>query len=135
MYYGLMQTYGRRQESDVWSESNPTGKYPQPSTLSGVTNYNAYQNYTKGSMGIIRNISLQYTLPESALRKLTLSNAQIYVQVINPFIFGGELVNAGINPDDPTGWNTKTSDTNFIGGQTNNTAITRNYVVGLRFGF
>ncbi len=29
----------------------------------------------------------------------------------------------------------KTNDTNFIGGQTNNTILTRSYVIGLRLGF
>lgn len=51
--------------------------------------------------------------------------------------FGGELVKAGINPDDTTGWNTtaNNNDTGFIGGQTNNTILTRSYVIGLRIGF
>ena len=34
-----------------------------------------------------------------------------------------------------TGWSEKTNDTNFIGGQTNNTILTRSYVIGLRLGF
>jgi len=44
-------------------------------------------------------------------------------------------VKSGINPDDTTGWSEKTNDTNFIGGQTNNTILTRSYVIGLRLGF
>ena len=36
---------------------------------------------------------------------------------------------------DMTGWSEKTNDTNFIGGQTNNTILTRSYVIGLRLGF
>ena len=61
---------------------------------------------------------------------------KIYGQVLNPFIFGGELVKSGINPDDTTGWSgKKQNDTNFIGGQTNNTILTRSYVIGLRLGF
>jgi len=69
------------------------------------------------------------------LKKLNMSSAQIYCQVTNPFLFGGELVNAGINPDDTTGWSTRTNATTYAGGQTNNTAIIRSYVLGLRFGF
>lgn len=45
--------------------------------------------------------------------------------------FGGELVKAGINPDDLTGWDAG----NHIGGQTNNTCITRSLVLGVRLGF
>ena len=57
--------------------------------------------------------------------------AQVYAQVLNPFLFGGELVKAGINPDDLTGWDAG----NHIGGQTNNTCITRSLVLGVRLGF
>ena len=59
------------------------------------------------------------------------SSAQVYAQVLNPFLFGGELVKAGINPDDLTGWDAG----NHIGGQTNNTCITRSLVLGVRMGF
>lgn len=133
LYYGLMQTYGRRVEKDVWSETNTTGKFPQPTTKTN-TNYNGFLGYTRGDMVIVRNIALSYTLPSLYLAKLNLSSAQAYVQVLNPFIFGGELVKKGINPDDTTGWNTRSNATNYIGGQTNNTAITRSFVFGLRFG-
>ena len=62
MYYGLLQTYGRRVEKDVWSTENPNGKFPQPRS-GGVTttDYSAYMNYTKGNMVAIRNIALSYT--------------------------------------------------------------------------
>ena len=135
MYYGLLQTYGRV-EKDVWSTENPNGKFPQPRS-GGVTttDYSAYMNYTKGNMVAIRNIALSYTFPEKWLKKLGAASCQIYGQVLNPFIFGGELVKSGINPDDTTGWSEKTNDTNFIGGQTNNTILTRSYVIGLRLGF
>ena len=135
-YYGLMQTYGRRVEADVWSLDNPGGKYPQPRSGGETYNdYSAYMNYTKGNMVALRNIALSYTVPETWLQKIGAASASIYVQVLNPFVWGGELVKAGINPDDMTGWSTKTSDTNFIGGQTNNTILTRSYVIGLRLGF
>lgn len=134
LYYGLTQTYGRRKESNVWSATNPGGKYPQPTTQT-FSNYNGYMGYTHGNMVMVRNIGLSYTIPNDFLKKLNMSSAQIYCQVTNPFLFGGELVNAGINPDDTTGWDSKTSATNYVGGQTNNTAIIRSYVLGLRFGF
>ena len=82
-------------------------------------------------MVLIKNIALSYTLPKTWLTKLNMSNAQIYAQVLNPFLWGGELVKAGINPDDITGWDAS----NHIGGQTNNTCITRSFVLGLRVGF
>jgi TonB-linked SusC/RagA family outer membrane protein len=139
VYYGLLQTYGTRKETDIWSKDNPGGKYPQP--LSGgqaFTNYSSYMNYTKSDMVIVRNIALSYNVPEKIFKSARLSNASVYVQVLNPFLFGGELVKAGINPDDLTGWGANSrsnGDYKYIGGQTNNTVITRSYVIGLRLGF
>jgi TonB-linked SusC/RagA family outer membrane protein len=137
MYYGLMQTYGRRVETDVWSESNPEGKYPQPrSGGTAFTDYSSYMNWARGNIVAVRNIALSYTLPEKLLGKLDMSSCQIYAQVLNPFIFGGELVKTGINPDDVTGWSDKSgSGVSTIGGQTNNTIMTRSFVIGLRLGF
>ncbi|NDW11451.1 SusC/RagA family TonB-linked outer membrane protein [Bacteroides sp. 214] len=136
LYYGLLQTYGRRIESNVWSEDNPGGKFPQPRS-GGVTHtsYNDYMNYTKGNMVAVRNIALSYSFPEQLLKKMGVGSLQVYGQVLNPFVFGGELVKSGINPDDTTGWTTKTNATNYIGGQTNNTVLQRSYVVGVRVGF
>lgn len=128
-YYGLTQTIGRRIENDTWSETNTGAKYAQPTTAIRTSTYDYVRNYTKGNMLIIRNIALSYNLPESILTKIKSQSAQIYVQVLNPFIFGGELVQAGINPDDITGWD----NTSHIGGQTNNTCITRSFVLGLKF--
>ncbi len=132
LYYGLLQTYGRRVEKDVWSPTNPDGKYPQPTTQS-FSNHQEVINYAKGNMITVRNIALSYTFSNEMLKRFNLSNLQIYGQILNPFIFGGELVNVGINPDDVTGWQTKSEAQ--MGGQTNNTALMRSYAIGLRIGF
>jgi len=132
LYYGLLQTYGRRVEKDVWSPENTSGRYPQPTTKVHSSSSDA-MNYASGNMVAVRNISLSYTFPEKNLKKYNLSNMQLYGQVINPFIFGGDLVKVGINPDDVNGWDSKSGA--MAGGQTNNTALMRSYVIGLRFGF
>ena len=130
-YYGLTQTIGRRIENDTWSETNTGAKFAQPTTATRTTTYDYVRNYTKGNMVLVKNIALSYTLPQKFLKKLGASSATVYGQVLNPFLWGGELVKAGINPDDITGWN----EANHIGGQTNNTCITRSYVLGLRVSF
>lgn len=139
LYYGLMQTYGARRETDVWSEDNPKGRYPQPrSGGTAFTDYSSYMNYTKGNMVVVRNIALSYQVPENILKKAGIGSASIYAQVLNPFIFGGDLVKEGINPDDMTGWKASgrsNGEYKYIGGQTNNTALTRSFVLGLRIGF
>jgi TonB-linked SusC/RagA family outer membrane protein len=130
-YYGLTQTIGRRIENDTWSPTNTGAEFAQPTTASRTTTYDYVRNYTKGNMVVVRNISLSYNLPKTVLRSLSAHSAQVYAQVLNPFLFGGELVKAGINPDDITGWDAA----NHIGGQTNNTCITRSFVLGVRLGF
>lgn len=130
-YYGLTQTIGRRVENDIWSPSNINAKFAQPTTATRTTSYDYVRNYTKGDMIIVRNIALSYTVPPKTLDYFKATSAQIYIQVLNPFLFGGELVKAGINPDDITGWDAS----NHIGGQTNNTCITRSFVLGIRIGF
>jgi TonB-dependent starch-binding outer membrane protein SusC len=128
-YYGLTQTIGRRVEHSTWSTTNTGAKFAQPTTATRTTAYDYVRNYTKGNMVIVRNIALSYDLTKH-LTKYGLQSAQIYAQVLNPFLFGGELVKAGINPDDITGWD----NTSHIGGQTNNTCITRSFVLGIRIG-
>ncbi len=130
-YYGLTQTMGRRVEGDTWSPSNTNAKFAQPNSATRTTTYDYVRNYTKGDMAIIRNIALSYNVPQRFLSKVGAQSATVYAQVLNPFIFGGELVKAGINPDDLTGWD----DTSHMGGQTNNTCITRSFVLGVRLGF
>ena len=130
-YYGLTQTIGRRIENDVWSPTNTGAKFAQPTSATRTSTYDYVRNYTKGNMVLVRNIALSYTVPQQFLKKIGANSAQIYGQVLNPFLFGGELVKAGINPDDITGWDAS----NHIGGQTNNTCITRSVVIGLRLGF
>lgn len=130
-YYGLTQTIGRRVENDTWSPTNTGAKFAQPTTATRTTTYDYVRNYAKGNMVTIRNISLNYALSQKALRSWGADHCSVYAQVINPFLRGGELVKAGINPDDITGWDAS----NHIGGQTNNTAITRSFVLGVRVGF
>lgn len=63
IYFGRLQTYGRRVEKDVWSPENPGGKYPQPTTAAH-NSLNYAMNYTKANMVIVRNIALSYTVPD-----------------------------------------------------------------------
>ncbi len=135
MYNTLLQTYGfgnsaRRMDlDDVWSLDNPSGTYPQLRDGGAkFVNYNDDFAYRKASFVAVRNIALSYQLPERLLSKLTISNAQVYAQVLNPFIWGGKLVKAGINPDDD-------GRGNGANAQSNNTARYQSAVIGLRFSF
>lgn len=127
-YNGILQTIGRRVEHDTWNQMNTTARFAQPIfTQKPISTY-ATPDLTKGDMIIVRNIALSYSLPKLLLEKMNASSALIYFQVLNPFLFGGELVRVGINPDDMV----KGGDGYF---QTNNTCITRSFVLGFKFGF
>jgi TonB-dependent starch-binding outer membrane protein SusC len=131
--------YGRHvKASDFWSPSNPSGKYPQPSTASAATvNSSLTQaSYVNdGSYCIVRNISLGYKLPARFTNKLNMKSVQIFGQVTNPFIFGGEVVKAGLNPDDTNGWTSTNSIGEATGGSNNNTIINTSFVAGVRVSF
>jgi TonB-linked SusC/RagA family outer membrane protein len=129
LYYGGLQTLGRRVENDTWSPTNTGAEYPQPTTAT-FTNYNAARNYVNGTLIALRHVSLTYNLDQRFLKKLKIGNAQIYTQVLNPFIWGGEAVRIGLNTEDTTGWDTAASAQS--GGQTNNTILNRSLVFGLR---
>jgi TonB-linked SusC/RagA family outer membrane protein len=137
MYYGALQTYGRRVETSVWSPENTGAKFYQPTSQSGLTDHNYTRTYTDGSLVAVRNISLSYTLPENWLKKVDLRRVQIYGQVLNPFLWGGEAVQLGLNTDDVTDWRSATIDPNNTGGggTSNNTMLIRSWVVGLRVSF
>ena len=137
MYYGALQTYGRRVETSVWSPENTGATFYQPTSQTGLTDHNATRNYTDGSLVAVRNISLSYTLPEKWLQKVDLRRVQVYGQVLNPFLWGGEAVQLGLNPEDVTDWRSATLGTGSYtgGGTSNNTMLIRSWVVGLRVSF
>jgi TonB-linked SusC/RagA family outer membrane protein len=130
LYHGLMHTYGRRVELDTWSPTNTGAKFPMIGTPSNATSHNDLLNWTSATMYSVRNVTLSYTFPKPFLDRLKLSSGSVYVQALNPFIFGSELIRIGINPDETTGWGTTAG-----GGLVNNTMQVRSYVIGLRLEF
>ena len=128
-HMGVLQTIGRRVENDTWSPSNTGARFARPIDTSKkpVTVYGT-PNLAMGDMVAIRNISLTYNLPKSIVGRIGASNASVSLQVLNPFVFGGELVRVGINPDDMN-----SDGLGYL--QTDNTTLTRSLVFGLRLGF
>ena len=69
---------------DYWTKDNPSNTYWSPF----VNNpYRSAINYQDASFLRISDFTLGYTLPQSLKNKLKMSNARIYAQVSNPFIF------------------------------------------------
>ncbi len=131
--YGGVWPNGRV-ENDVWSWDNPGGRWPMPN-LGSVENITAAMQYHDGSFGVVRNISLTYTVPSAWLQRISLKELNLNVQVLNPFIFGGDIVKMGLNPDDETNWDRASSNTNPLGGTNNNTILPQSIVFGVRAGF
>jgi hypothetical protein len=100
-----------------------------------VENITAAMQYNNGSFGAVRNISLSYGVPQSLLQRIGVKDLQLNVQVLNPFIFGGDIVQMGLNPDDDTNWDRASSNTNPLGGTNNNTILPQSFVFGVRAGF
>ena len=136
--YGGSNPNGRV-ENGVWSWTTGSGKWPIPLSGSTVDNFTPAMQYSNGSFFVVRNISLTWEVPSAWLRKVNMKNCQFNLQVLNPFIFGGEVVKWGINPDDETNWASESQPnsnaTSPLGGQNNNTILPQSIVFGLRVGF
>lgn len=131
--YGGVWPNGRV-ENDVWSWDNPGGRWPMPN-FGSVENITAAMQYNDGSFAVVRNISLTYTVPSDWLQRIFVKDLSLNVQVLNPFIFGGDIVKLGLNPDDETNWERASSNTNPLGGMNNNTILPQSVVFGVRAGF
>jgi TonB-linked SusC/RagA family outer membrane protein len=131
--FGSFIPYVRYEDPDnFWSPEHPDAEYPQPSTNPSNKDVLRATYVNNGSFFIVRNISLSYDFPKLLLNRIKVSNLQVYGQVLNPFIFGGEVVKAGINPDDNNKWNDINTVGDPVGGTNNNTIITRSWVFGVR---
>lgn len=128
--YGGANPNGRV-ENDVWGWNNQGGRWPMPN-FGNVTNTTSAMQYNDGSFWVIRNISLSYQVPKKWIQKATLKDVTLNFQVINPFIFGPEVVKWGLNPDDDTNWSIASSNTNPLGGVNSNTMLPQSWVFGIR---
>ena len=123
-----------RVENDMWSWTNPGGRWPMPVMGATVSNFSQAMQYNRGSFVAVRNISLTYDVPSRLIEKYTLKNVQLNIQVLNPFLFGGDLVKWGINPDDETNWERISTNGGPLGGTNNNTIQPQSFVFGIRAG-
>jgi hypothetical protein len=143
-YFGGYPTYfggpgNGRVENDLWSFTNPGGRWPIAISGASVDNFTPAMQFNDGSFVTVRNISLSYDLPANWLKKIAMKNLQFNFQVLNPFIFGGEVVKWGINPDDDTNWEAASqaasNTTSPLGGTNNNTILPQSWIFGIRASF
>jgi TonB-linked SusC/RagA family outer membrane protein len=76
---------------DYWTPANTEAKFPSPGLTSAVasthSNYGSALLYEKANFVKIRDITLGYNLPKSALDVIKLSNVKIYGSLKNFFTF------------------------------------------------
>lgn len=123
-----------RVENDVWSWDNPDGRWPMPNSGS-VENIHTSMQYNDGTYVSVRNIALTYNFSADLLRHVNMSRLSVFGQVINPFMFGGDVVKMGLNPEDNTNWDVASSNGNPLGGMNNNTIQPQSFVFGIRASF
>jgi len=123
--------------NNFWSPTNTNATWPQLTSKAQVSNadVNRANFINDGSFISVRNIALSYNFQPNVLNKLNIKRLQLYCQVLNPFMFGGAVVKAGINPDDTNGWTSVNSVGDPTGGSNNNTMIIRSWVFGVRVNF
>jgi TonB-dependent starch-binding outer membrane protein SusC len=91
--------------------------------------------YEDGSFGVVKNISLSYTMPKKWTSAIYMNDIVLNFQVVNPGIFGPGVVKYGINPDDDTNWSIASSNTGPLGGTNSNAILPQSFVFGIRAGF
>ncbi len=99
------QNYSKKM-LDVWSPSNPNGKYPRilGTNTEGADNWayqwiggmdqgSSFKNYDiwfkQMSYMRINSIRLGYTIPENAMKRIGFASARVSFEARNPFVFGG----------------------------------------------
>lgn len=122
--------------AQFWSPDNTGAKWPQPTTDPKASNadVNRAMFINNGSFMSLRSIALSYNIPSKILDRYKVKSFQIYGQILNPLILGGDVVKAGINPDDTNGWTNVNSVGDPTGGSNNNTMVIKSYVLGVRIG-
>lgn len=109
---------------DRWTPNNQSDKYPRASaTASNRLSVKTSEFLEDGSFIKVKNITLGYTLPSAALKKIGINNLRVYGSIVNPLTF---TKFTGMDPEDSDIGNTDRSSSY---------PVTRNYVFGIQAKF
>jgi len=74
---------------NYWLPENPNGYLPRPGLHSATSGYIGFSalKYVDGSYLKLRNVTLGYTLPKSALDHLHIQRLRLYATANNPYIY------------------------------------------------
>ncbi|MCW3091689.1 MAG: TonB-dependent receptor plug [Ferruginibacter sp.] len=89
----LGNRYNSLASLDYWRIDNPSNTYFSPFAANP---YRSAINYQDASFLRVSDITLGFTLPKKRMDKWKISNARIYAQVSNPFIFSNYV---GFDPE------------------------------------
>lgn len=86
---------------NYWTKDNPSNDFP---ALDATRNWKSDEYYTShayvdGSFFKIKNITLGYTLPVSACRKIGISNLRVYGTITNPLVHANNKLLKGYDPE------------------------------------
>ena len=85
---------------DYWTPTNPTNSFPRPHQGHSMSNEQKESLlYVDGSFIKIKNITLGYTVPRTALRKIGMSRLRVYATITNPFIWRKSDMLKGMDPE------------------------------------
>jgi TonB-linked SusC/RagA family outer membrane protein len=72
---------------DYWTPENPSNEFPRPIRNVDIQQYGSSLQYQNGNFVKVRNISLNYTVPQALTSRLKASSLSVYVNAVNPFLF------------------------------------------------
>ncbi|EOZ92844.1 TonB-dependent receptor [Indibacter alkaliphilus LW1] len=115
---------------DRWTPENPNGSIPRVVYTDNISNGSAFpisENVEKGDFIRVRNLMLGYTLPSNLTQRLKISNARLYGQVQNSFLFTRY---SGSDPEISTNGNNPTA----AGVDRNSIGQARTFTLGINIG-
>jgi len=115
---------------DRWTPQNTNGTIPRVVYTDNISNGSAFpisENVEKGDFVRVRNLVLGYSIPSTIAQRLKISNARIYGQVQNAFLFTNY---SGSDPEISTNGNNPTAS----GVDRNSIGQARTYTLGINIG-
>ena len=107
---------------DYWTRDHPSNDYPKPLANEGLSSVPGYTTliYVDGSYVKLKTVTLGYTLPQSMMRKMFMTNLRAYVTCNNIFVKAKSHLIKDYDPER---------------GGSEDAPLSRQLVVGLHVGF
>lgn len=86
---------------NYWTPENPSNYFPNLNYLSNTSTISGFSGltYVDGSFFKIKNISLGYTLPANASKKLSIQRLRVYATITNPLIIANSPLIKQYDPE------------------------------------